>query len=1008
MRSKEIVINENLIETLIESRDRIGILIEEIGESRIEKSKVDDIIYKINELSEVNAIEKCIEASSRSEIAEEEKNYQSEDSVVYEEDTDAELFDIFIEQTQEGLNYLKKRFITISRNSSKESTLKECFDKLESLKKSAHYMSYDRLVNVYAEWIEELKEIFTNGTIKNIGMSISDHCVGKIKIIEMMFPKINVFEDLISIKHDNQTEIDRVENNQDLDGKYSIELNKKIDPNKVELPEDGTNYLDLTDHIKIDEVKIDEIEDKEFVNSAEKFVNEPIVIEVDEVLSDENDLEDIASPEAPEVDDEASSAVMDLEDITSPEAPEVDDEASSAVMDLEDITSPEAPEVDDEAPLAVMDLEDIASPEAPEIDDEASSDVMDLESITSVETPENTLPITETDDDDLIELSEIVSEDYFGDDPEYSKRMDEFILRIENDIDTQIDSRTENIKEDYPKIKKVESPGFEQNNALEIIDPEINKFKTYSKTTDTEKEKNKETTGENAKSETSISSETPSFENNQGRYEIDDSYFNRSFPEDILASLHAEFDLSKAENNFEFTKAIATSDEKDLGKDDEKLSPVIDKVSKSEKLAERPLTQSVRVDAAKIDALINQVGEIVVNRAFFSQLYNDMRMFEYYLRQNENIEKRDLKQIKELTFRMNEATMSLSRMTNDLQEKVMRVRMLPISQLFNRYPRLVHDLVRGVDKKVKLDIIGEDTELDRIVIERISDPLVHIIRNSIDHGIETITERERSGKPTIGTLRLEAYHEGNHVVIKVIDDGKGIDIERIKKKALEKQLLAYDEIERMSDKELTSLIMQPGFSTAPEITRTSGRGVGMDVVKKNVEKLNGTLEVESIFGVQTQIQIKIPLTLAIIPALLVGVSDDLFTIPLSTVDETIRLNKNNIFKIEGIEVFHLRDETIPLLRLTEVFNIESKKETDKEFAVIVKTGDTQIGLVVDELLGREEVVIKPLEDYLQERTGFSGATILGDGGISLILDIYELIDLCKNKQARKNTMNSVL
>ena len=285
---------------------------------------------------------------------------------------------------------------------------------------------------------------------------------------------------------------------------------------------------------------------------------------------------------------------------------------------------------------------------------------------------------------------------------------------------------------------------------------------------------------------------------------------------------------------------------------------------------------------------------------------------------------------------------------------------------------------------------------------------MHIIRNSIDHGIETITERERSGKPTIGTLRLEAYHEGNHVVIKVIDDGKGIDIERIKKKALEKQLLAYDEIERMSDKELTSLIMQPGFSTAPEITRTSGRGVGMDVVKKNVEKLNGTLEVESIFGIQTQIQIKIPLTLAIIPALLVGVSDDLFTIPLSTVDETIRLNKNNIFKIEGIEVFHLRDETIPLLRLTEVFNIESKKETDKEFAVIVKTGDTQIGLVVDELIGREEVVIKPLEDYLQERTGFSGATILGDGGISLILDIYELIDLCKNKQARKNTMNSVL
>jgi chemotaxis protein histidine kinase CheA len=633
---------------------------------------------------------------------------------------------------------------------------------------------------------------------------------------------------------------------------------------------------------------------------------------------------------------------------------------------------------------------------------------MELEDITPPEASENKLSIEETDDDDLIELSEIVSEDYFGDDPEYSKRMDEFILRIENNIDIQIDSKTENIEEDYPEIKRTDSSEFEQSDALEVINSEINKFKTYHKTTDTEKEKNKEITEENAKIETSISSETPISETNQGRYEIDDSYFNSSFPEDILASLHAEFDLSKAENNVESNKAVATSDKKDFGKDDGKLSPTIDEVHKTEKLTEKPLTQSVRVDAAKIDALINQVGEIVVNRAFFSQLYNDMRMFEYYLRQNENIDKKDLKQIKNLTFRMNEATMALGRMTNDLQEKVMRVRMLPISQLFNRYPRLVHDLVRGVDKKVKLDIVGEDTELDRMVIERISDPLIHIIRNSIDHGIETTAERERNGKPTIGTLRLEAYHEGNHVVIKVIDDGRGIDIERIKKKALEKQLLADDEIGRMSDKELTSLIMQPGFSTASEITRTSGRGVGMDVVKKNVEKLNGTLEVESTFRIQTQIQIKIPLTLAIIPALLVRVNNDLFTIPLSTVDETIRLNKEDMSKIEGVEVFHLRDETIPLLRLTEVFNIESKRKIDKDFAVIVKTGDTRVGLAVDELIGREEVVIKPLEDYLQERTGFSGATILGDGGISLILDIYELIDLCKNKQARKNTMNSVL
>ncbi len=372
------------------------------------------------------------------------------------------------------------------------------------------------------------------------------------------------------------------------------------------------------------------------------------------------------------------------------------------------------------------------------------------------------------------------------------------------------------------------------------------------------------------------------------------------------------------------------------------------------------------------------------------------------------LDKKELKQVKGLTYKLSEATLLLGRVTNDLQEKVMRVRMLPISQLFNRYPRLVHDLVRGKDKKVQLVIQGEDTELDRMVIEKISDPLIHIIRNSIDHGIETTIERIKKGKSATGNLQLEAYHEGNHVVIKIVDDGRGIDIEKIKTKALEKQLLNRDDIERMSEKELTSLIMQPGFSTASKITHTSGRGVGMDVVKKNVEKLNGTLEIDSKFGVQTQIRIKIPLTLAIIPALLVRVGRDLFTIPLSAVDESLRVFHDEITIIEGIEVFHLRDEHIPLFRLTDVFNIDSEKASEKDFVVIVRTGERRVGLVVSELLGQEEVVIKPLEDYLQENTGFSGATILGDGRISLILDVYELISICRDKQAKKNRENSVL
>ena len=590
----------------------------------------------------------------------------------------------------------------------------------------------------------------------------------------------------------------------------------------------------------------------------------------------------------------------------------------------------------------------------------------------------------------MIELSDIISEEYPEDDIEYSKKLDEFIVKIENDIESQLDLESEDVEEYYSE-EIVSSNSDDESDFLEDTDSE----KIISKDELVEKDENQTTINEEDEIDETISAEisTTKDENQQRHIEIDDTHFNSSFPKEILASLHAEFDLSNTDKIIAYNKADISSGRNELTEVKRKSTSTDVKKSKSEKIAERSLAHSVRVDAKKIDALINQVGEFVVNRAFFSQLCYEMRTFEHYLEQSVKMEKKDFKKIKALTFRLNEATMAFGRMTNDLQEKVMQVRMMPISQLFNRYPRLVHDLVRGVDKKVKLDIIGEDTELDRIVLERIADPLVHIIRNSIDHGIETITERDRKGKPATGTLRLEAYHEGNHVVIKVIDDGRGIDIERIKAKVLEKQLLTRDEIERMSEKELTSLIMQPGFSTASQITHTSGRGVGMDVVKKNVEKLNGTLEIQSEFGVQTQIRIKIPLTLAIIPALLVRVGHDLFTIPLSTVDETIRLYENNHSKIENVEVFYLRDETIPLLRLTEIFKIDSKRNAENDFVVIVKTGNTRVGLIVDELVGREEVVIKPLEDYLQEDTGFSGATILGDGSISLILDIFGLINL---------------
>jgi len=420
---------------------------------------------------------------------------------------------------------------------------------------------------------------------------------------------------------------------------------------------------------------------------------------------------------------------------------------------------------------------------------------------------------------------------------------------------------------------------------------------------------------------------------------------------------------------------------------------------------DKVLRQSLRIDANKIDELMNQAGELVINRAWFSQLFNELRSLEHHLQNIPELDKKDVKQVKNFSFKFHEAIVALGRVANELQEGVMKVRMLPISQLFNRYPRLIRDLVHDTDKDIQLVLRGADTELDKMIIEEIADPLIHVIRNAVDHGIEPASVRRTAGKSEKGLLKLDAYHEGSHVVIEVTDDGRGINLEAIKSTALKKGLVNRDQLSRMSPKEITELIMRPGFSTAAQVTRTSGRGVGMDVVKKNLENLNGTIEIDSQLGQGTRIRIKIPLTLAVIKALLVKVRGSLFTIPLIAVDETLEVRHQDINSIKGNEVIYLRDSTIPLIRLSTIFNFSNRSARDineeRTFVVIVSAGNSRVGLVVDELRGQEEVVIKPLPDYLRDNKGFSGATILGDGRISLILDIHELVNLTIGRQSRE-------
>ena len=334
---------------------------------------------------------------------------------------------------------------------------------------------------------------------------------------------------------------------------------------------------------------------------------------------------------------------------------------------------------------------------------------------------------------------------------------------------------------------------------------------------------------------------------------------------------------------------------------------------------------------------------------------------------------------------------NLGRNTGDLHEGILRIRMVPINQIFSRFPRLVRDLCKSLDKDVDLVIEGEETELDKSVTEQLLDPLMHCIRNSLDHGIEHPDERAAAGKSETGTLLLKASNEGNMIVIEVSDDGAGINSEKIKAKAIERGVIHPGK--SLTEADIYNLIFEPGFSTAQKVTNVSGRGVGLDVVKKEIEKLNGTVSVDSTMGSGTKFTIKLPLTLAIVQGLLVRVGSEIYAIPITSVIESHRIKPNDIKIIDNYEVFNVRSDVISLLRLDKLFRIDTEQNREHLFVVIVGTGEKKMGLVVDSLIGEEDVVIKPLKDKYTNSPGIAGATILGDGTVSLIIDVSQLLDL---------------
>lgn len=404
---------------------------------------------------------------------------------------------------------------------------------------------------------------------------------------------------------------------------------------------------------------------------------------------------------------------------------------------------------------------------------------------------------------------------------------------------------------------------------------------------------------------------------------------------------------------------------------------------------------TIRVNIDRLDNVMNLVGELVLAR---NRLFNISSKLEVKYENDE------------LSSALAQVVSNLNLVTTDLQLAVMKTRMQPVKKVFSKFPRMVRDLSREMGKDIELQIYGEETELDKSVIEEIGDPLVHLIRNSVDHGIGTKEDRRKAGKNETGTIKLSADHEGNYIVISVSDDGKGMDPDILKKKAVEKGVIDDKTAMNLSDKDALSLIFTPGFSTKDKATEISGRGVGMDVVKTNIQKINGIIDIESKIGEGSAVILKLPLTVAIIQTLIVGAGAGVFAVPLSSVVETLRIAESSIQTIDRHEVINLRKSVLSLLRLREEFGVEDtdldssanlredSMSSEKEvYVVVVALAEKKIGIMVDELYGQEEVVIKSLGDYKLGYDGISGATITGDGKVVLIIDVASMIESVKGR-----------
>lgn len=445
--------------------------------------------------------------------------------------------------------------------------------------------------------------------------------------------------------------------------------------------------------------------------------------------------------------------------------------------------------------------------------------------------------------------------------------------------------------------------------------------------------------------------------------EIKELILNVSEVEDVVGDYITLDNIAANDTNVKAKEDIVKATE-NLGRE------IVNKPSKN---VRQVASRTVRVDIEKLDVLMNYVSELIIAKnsiKSISESNTSISSAENYMEQIEYLE----------------------RLTSNIHESVTKVRMVPIDSVVNRFPRMIRDLSKKLGKDMELYMTGEDTELDRTVIDEIGDPLMHLLRNSADHGLETAVEREKNGKSPKGTIYLDAFQEGNNVIIEVGDDGAGINLEKIKQKAVEKGTITREEADKMTDEDAMGILFRPSFSTSDEITDVSGRGVGLDVVRTKIESLGGALEATTVLGKGSKFVIKLPLTLAIVQTLMINLGEEKYAIPLSSIQTVEDIPFEDIKIVEGAEVVNLRGKIIPIINLAKILGATKKQNHEEtELVVIIKKGDKQAGLVIDDLLGQEEIVIKSIGKHIKSHKLISGATILGNGDIALILDVNSLV-----------------